>query len=99
VLFHGTAEKNLHSILENGFVARPPLESISFAKNSRDSLSHWYGNRSPDLPENGLVIAVRFESLNVQGIQNNISDIHVYKAGPIPKIIGYCVIPSAYKYI
>ncbi|MCG3776583.1 MAG: hypothetical protein JW395_3442 [Nitrospira sp.] len=96
VLFHGTAKKNFESILKDGFKAHPPLESVSYAKNSVYCLSHVCRNRSPE--DDDLVIAVRFETLDTQGIANNTQDIHVYEPEVQPTIIGYCTIPHDFEH-
>ena len=98
VLFHGTAEKNLKSIINQGFKAFPPLASVSYAKQSSSCLGHVCSKRSSQHSENDVVIAVRFISLDLQGIVQNHSDIHVYKPEIQPEIIGYCVIPSSYNH-
>jgi RNA:NAD 2'-phosphotransferase (TPT1/KptA family) len=84
VLFHATAKKNLESIIAEGFKARPPLESVSYAKSR--------------IEEDAVVIAVRFDTLNQKGIKENHSDIHVYKSEIQPDIIGYCVVPTTYEH-
>ena len=96
VLFHGTLERNLHPILEYGFKAFPPLDSVSYAKSSIYSLTHIFNNQHV-LTEVAVVIAVRFETLEQQGIKNNLSDIHVFKHEIQPKIIGYCTLPINYE--
>ena len=97
VLFHATPKRNLESILNEGFRARPPLNSVSYAKSSTGCLAHLFaGGKS--LSEEVVVVVVRFESLAQQGIQENISDIHVYKSEIQPAIIGYCTIPLTYEH-
>ena len=54
---------------------------------------------APEDQEDDVVIAVRFESLDTQGIANNTSDIHVYKPELQPTIIGYCTVPHDYKHV
>ena len=98
VLFHGTSERKLQQIIDNGFKASPPLESVSYAKCSSYSLGHLCQNQSNETLENGVVIAVKFESLNLPGIVENISDIHVYKEELQPEIIGLCRVPKNYKH-
>jgi hypothetical protein len=98
VLFQGTSEKNLEPIANDGFKSCPPLESVSYAKSSIYCLSHICSKRSNNTSENDVVIAVKFESLNVPGIVENLSDIHVYKTDIQPEIIGYCIVPHSYKH-
>lgn len=101
VLFHGTPERNLVSIIDEGFKACSNLPSVSYAKNSIGSLHHVcavrrlvYGETS----ENHVVIAVKFDSLQKPGIVVNNIDIHVYKDDIQPEIIGYCIVPQSYKH-
>ena len=97
VLFHGTLQKNLNPILKDGFKAFPPKTSVSYAKSSTYSLTHLFTNQRT-LTEDAVVIAVRFETLEQQGIQNNLSDIHVNKHEIQPTIIGYCTVPINYEH-
>lgn len=99
ILFHGTSQKNFHSILDNGFKAVAPLESVSYAFESRSCLSHVCGKRPQNNSENDVVFAVRFETLDDKKIVRNSSDIHVYSSTIRPKILGYCVVPFDYKHI
>jgi RNA:NAD 2'-phosphotransferase (TPT1/KptA family) len=100
VLFHGTAKENLGSIIKNGFKARPPLESVSYAKNSVYCLTHVCQKRNPPQrhQEDDVIIAVRFETLDTQGIENNTQDIHVYKPELQPAIIAYVTVPHNYEH-
>lgn len=98
VLFHGTVEQNLQKIINNGFKSFPPLTSVSYAKCSSYSLGHICQNQSTERSENGVVIAVRFESLNLQEIVENHSDIHVYDEEIQPEIIATCIIPKKYQH-
>jgi RNA:NAD 2'-phosphotransferase (TPT1/KptA family) len=94
VLFHGTQKKNLESIIKEGFKPRPPLTSVSYAKNSVYSLTHVIRQRKP----HDVIIVVRFKTLETQGIENNTQDIHVNIPELQPTIIGYCTIPHTYKH-
>src|SRR3712207_2304137 len=67
VFFHGTAEGNLQSILENGFRIAGSLPSVSFARNSSLALRYACNSRSENSPR-GCVIAVRFHCLKKPGI-------------------------------
>lgn len=98
VVFHGTAESNLESILEDGFIYRNESPSISFAKNSSLSLRYACEKRSGYSP-NGVVLAVIFESLQQPGLAVESSCIYLYPKGKQPKIIGYCVVPGNYLHI
>ena len=97
VLFHGTFQRNLQPILEHGFKAFHPQTSVSYAKSSIYSLTHLF-IKQQTLTEEAVVIAVRFETLEQQGIKNNHSDIHVYKHETQPTIIGYCTVPINYEH-
>lgn len=97
VLFHGTPKQNLQKILKEGFRARLPLGSVSYAKSSVYCLTHLFTNHQ-SLTEEAVVIAVRFETLAQQGIKENDSDIHVYKPEIQPSILGYCTVPVIYAH-
>jgi len=99
ILFHGTLKNKLQSIIKDGFKSFPPLESVSYAKCSSYSLGHICQNNPNERQEDSVVIAVKFDSLNIKGIANNPSDIHVYKEEIQPKIIGYCIVPKSYRHI
>lgn len=97
VAFHGTAESNLDSIIRSGFKIGGELPSISFAKNSSLPLNYACRKRS-EISPNGVVIAVRFESLTQPGVAEEVSCIHLYCQGKQPEIIGYCVVPENYVF-
>lgn len=97
VLFHTTAKKNYESIIADGFKARHPLKSVSYAKKSVYCLTHLFTNKSR-IEEDAVVIAVRFNTLTQEGIKDNHSDIHVYKPEIQPEIIGFCVVPTTYEH-
>ena len=96
VLFHGTQKKNLESIIKDGFKPRPPLASVSYAKNSVYSLTHVMRQREPQ--EDDVIIVVRFETLDTPAIRDNMQDIHVDNPELQPKIIGYCTMPHTYEH-
>lgn len=98
VLFHATPKRNLRSVLATGFKAFPPLSSVSYAKSSVYCLSHLFVHASV-LGEEAVVIAVRFTSLQQDGIVVDTSDIHVYKPEIQPEILGYCTVPTTYKHV
>lgn len=98
ILFHMTAATNLNGILENGFLSAEALgigelTSVSYAKKS----SGCFSNLGSIVNIDQVVIAVKFESLNEQGIVNNPSDIHVYDRNIQPEILGYCNLPQGFK--
>lgn len=95
VFFHGTAEGNLASILVNGFRVAGVLLSVSFARNSSLSLGYACNARNSSSP-NGVVIAVRYESLDKPFIKQESFGLHVYCFSEQPEIVGYCVVPASY---
>jgi hypothetical protein len=50
------------------------------------------------LSEEAVVIAVRFETLAEQRIEEGHSGIHVYKPEIQPEILGYCTVPVTYMH-
>jgi hypothetical protein len=98
VLFHVTPSKNFDSIVHSGFRSAlsmkvGPLSSVSYAKRSSSCLAHM-GNEAQ---EDCVIFAVRFESLEQQGISNNQSDIHVDDENLQPRILGYCRVPQGFR--
>jgi hypothetical protein len=98
VLFHATLSKNLDSIVRLGFrsarrMETGPLNSVSYAKRSSSCLAHM-GNEAQ---EDYVIFAVRFESLEQQGIRNNQSDIHVDDENLQPRILGYCRVLRGFR--
>ncbi len=67
IFLHGTAATNLETILAAGFRADPPLEAISFARNSGLALRYACDARSIESPQ-GCVLMVRVDDLGVPGI-------------------------------
>lgn len=108
ILFHGTPARNFDSIVNNGFKSTKEcgegtdsnfvLPSTSYAKNSNQSLSHVCERRSKNQDEEFVVFAVKFQSINQQGIRNNNIDIHVDDSNIQPEIIGYCCVPTDYEF-
>ncbi len=79
ILFHATDKKNFESICQNGFQSAfklgiGDLESVSYAYKSLGCLAHLNGNFEQDI----VALAVRFTSLQEEGIVLNPSDIYVY---------------------
>ncbi len=95
IAFHGTAELNLDPIVMQGFKIQGRLKYISFAKRSSFPLGHACGKRSHESPK-GVVIAVRFNSLNPPCVVEETSCIYLYCQDQQPEIIGYCVVPAEY---
>lgn len=95
VAFHGTAASNLESIAKHGFKIQGSIPSISFAKTSSLPLGYACSKRAPESPE-GVVIAVRFQSLNPPCVVAEVSCIHLYCQDKQPEIIGYCIVPESY---
>lgn len=98
VFFHGTAKRNLCSIIDKGFVIPASLPSISFARRSGLALKYACEARSADSPE-GCVLAVRLQCINKQGMKVEAFGLHVYKFDSQPVIIGYCVVPDDYLFV
>ncbi len=97
VLFHSTPKSNFSSIVSMGFRSAASLEigalsSVSYAKRSSGCLAH-VGNKAI---EDLVVFAVKFETLDQEGIAENLSDIHVYKKDIQPAILGYCEVLKGY---
>lgn len=98
VFFHGTAESNLTSILNIGFAIPQSSPSISFAKSSSLSLRYASEARCTASP-NGVVIAVRYSSIERPHITQEAFGLHVYSFDEPPTIIGYCIVPQSYVFI
>ena len=98
VAFHGTAESHLNSIIRDGFKIEGNLPSVAFAKNSALSLGYAANKRQTGSP-NGVVIAVRFDSLSPPCVVEEIACIYLYCQNKQPKIIGYCIIPESYMHV
>lgn len=97
IFFHGTAEKNLASIVDNGFRISGNLSSVSFARNSSLSLRYASEVRDDSSPC-GVVLAVRFDCLNKPHIVQEGFGLHVYDLSVRPQIVGYCVVPANYVF-
>jgi hypothetical protein len=103
VLFHATPAENFDAILCDGFKIPDSegvfgLQSVSFGKRSVIALTHAM-NRRKNKPGVYCIIAVRYETLDREGLTLNLSDIHDYKLRPAPKIIGYIDVPETYKHL
>jgi hypothetical protein len=98
VWFHGTARENLDSILSDSFKAKPPLESASFTSTSAGALGYACDKRSGSSPD-GVVLAVRFASLEGGGIEGNSSIVHVFTRAAMPIVVGFCVVPATYRHV
>lgn len=96
VAFHGAAESNLDSIIENNFRVSGWLSSISFAATSSLALGYGCEKRSEQSPQ-GVVIAAKLQSLEKPHVVHSGSIIHLYKPEEVPpSILGYCIIPESY---
>jgi len=96
VVFHGTARSNLDSIIEGNFKVSGELESISFSSTSSPALGYGCNKRSEQSPE-GVVLAVKLQSLNKPHVVSSGGIIHLYKPEQVPPcILGYCIIPENY---
>lgn len=97
--FHGTAEANLKSIINDGFKFGDSLSSISFARQSPLALRYGSEARSAGSPK-GCVLVVRFaQPIPRPGVTVEASIIYVYNLEEQPKVIGYCVIPEEYQFV
>lgn len=97
VFFHGTAYGNLEPILQVGFKPKPPLESVSFSNQSNLCMNYACRSRSKASP-NGVVIAVRFPSLDGRKVVYEQWGIYLYELEFQPQVIGYCVVPPEYEF-
>lgn len=100
VLFHATPKRHLNSIAASGFRSAAALgvgtlPSVSYAKRSSSCLAH-VGNQ---VQEDYVVFAVRFQTLQQQGVADNASDIHVYKPEIQPQILGYCELQKGFRVV
>lgn len=98
VFFHGTAAANLPGILELGFLIRGNLPSVSFAHDSTVPLKYACDARSKASPE-GCIIAVRFADIKEPHIIRDTSGLLVYDMAVPHEIVGYCIIPAAYRFV
>ena len=99
IAFHGTAEANLQSIINDGFKFGESLQSISFARQSALALGYGSAARMKESPK-GCVLVVRFtEPIPRLGVGVETSIIYVYKTDEQPKVIGYCIIPADYQFV
>lgn len=97
ILFHGTAEARLESIIENGFVIGGTLPSVSFAE--RSSLPLRYASNSRKAAgDRGVVIAVRFGKADIPYSESTNGITHVYRFDEQPEIHGYCIVPAEYVF-
>lgn len=96
VAFHGTAEENLKSIIDGGFLFKASLQSLSFAKSSSLALKYACEARG-DASPNGCVVAVRFSSFDGLVLESSI--IHVHRLEKQPTVFGYCIVPADYRFV
>lgn len=100
VFFHATPAENFEAIVQQGFripdpAAKIGLASVSFAKRSREALTHAVIKRGAQ-QRSFVIFAVRYNTLNRPGLKLNEIDIHDYTLVPPPELIGYCRIPETY---
>lgn len=97
IAFHGTAEVNLQSIIDDGFNFGES-RSISFARQSALALKYGSEARTLASPK-GCVLVVRFdEPIPRPGVCVETSIIYVYNLEEQPKVIGYCIVPENYVF-
>lgn len=94
VFFHITERSNLDPILEEGFKPKKKLTTVSYAKNSAQSLSHKPNPKEQDY----VVFAVKFTQAQLGQVAMDNIDIHVAKLELQPEILGYCLLPKGFKY-
>ena len=96
MFFHATPLRFKEPILEGGFrsahtLGVGQLQSVSFAKKSSACLAH-LGCR---VDEDYVIFAVSFNTM--RGVQDNLSDIHLYDESNQPEILGYCVLNAGFR--
>ena len=98
VFFHGTSRAKAAQICSNGFRACGSLKSVSFARKSSLALMYACKGRGPESPD-GCVLAVRYNSLEREGIRLELDILHDDTLNSQPEIIGYCIVPKSYQFI
>lgn len=97
VFFHGTSERNLDSIIQNGFWLGPKSGSTSFAHQS-DLALRWAADARKQVGEAGCVIAVRITNPTANGIRKEGFGVDVWSLAAMPTPEAFCIIPSNYVY-
>lgn len=97
IFFHGTNAAHLSSILENGFIPSGELTSISFARESSLALRYASLARTEVYPD-GCIIAVRYDDVHRPGLRHEPSILYDDTRDPPPVILGYCLVPSSYRF-
>ena len=98
VVFHGTSRANAVQICSNEFISGESLDSVSFFEKSSIALGYACKRRSSESPD-GCVLAVRYDSLEREGIRLGGGILHDDTLNPQPEIIGYCIVPKSYLFI
>lgn len=98
VFFHGTAASNLASIARDGFSPSPPLCTVSFSSTSPVALRYASDARENGEAE-GCIIVVRFPDLNARGLNISGDVLHDAQKGAPMEIMGYCIVPAAYRHV
>lgn len=99
VFFHASPKKNFDSIIKYGFkssfdLGTGQLTSVSYAKKSSSCLAHL----GKEITEDFVVFVVRLSTIETPEIVENMSDIHVFSTSSQPTILGYCEVPTGFKY-
>lgn len=97
VLFHGTSERNLDSILKDGFRLGSLSGSTSFAHHSELPLRYGCEARK-QAREEGCVIAARFADLSAHGVRKEGFGVDVWLLSAMPTAMAFCIIPANYRY-
>lgn len=97
VFFHGTSERNLDSILQNGFRLGLLSGSTSFAHSSELPLRYASDARKR-AGEKGCVIAVRFTDITAHGVRKEGFGVDVWLLAAMPAPMAFCIVPSNYRY-
>lgn len=97
IAFHMTKRENLCSIIHEGFLSKQSLSeeglpSIYFAKKSSTCFDNFGNNIMYDM----VIIAVKFDNLDQDGIETNDMDIRVNESIQ-PKILAYCEVQAGYR--
>ena len=88
----------MNLIAKQGFRAAKELPSVSFYQKSFFPLKYACEARSENSP-NGVIIAVKFNSLNNKGIRIENDFIYINPEVYQPELIAFCIIPADYFFI
>lgn len=97
ILFRGTSEAELASVIQNGFAIRGSSPSVSFADRSSLPLRYACESRKSS-GDRGVVIAAQFRNPMVPFAKFENGIVHVYRFEEQPQIHGYCIVPADYVF-